>query len=220
MMTTLVAFAIPVAISIYDAIIAALAAGSVTAGAVAATKRYKQWKANNPSTETRTYSGTPLTPTQLYKKKTLTTQEIVPEYVDTRTHMPVEIKRNVVPITAVKPVVKTRPAHSMLIHKPAPSELVGEIAPLILDTESLVTDGKKLYALSQAPLVKNTNLTTGVEPISADQLMVSPPPYDPKDPKWKKWLKGRFTKSGRVQRNADEFLKESAEKLSRVNEPV
>lgn len=190
MITTLVAFAIPAAISIYEAIAYALAAGAITAGVVESTKRYDEWKTNRRQTEAFTYNRTPpLTPAQLHKKKTLTTQEIVPEYVDVSPHNVVEIKEGNdapanVSVTVPKHVAKTLPTRSLVLHTQTPSGLVGKVSPLILDAEAIALGARKLYDLSQVPLAKSVDLSTGVTPISAEQLIVSvPTPPDPKDPK-------------------------------------
>lgn len=100
-----------------------------------------------------------------------------------------------------------------------PTELIGKVSPVELNRDELVLEGRKLHQSTQPSLAKEVDLSTGVKPVSTDQLSI--PPIDPKDDsKWKRWLKRRFTKHGQSQKTAEEFLRNSAEKMSRMNEPV
>ncbi len=223
----LIAITAAVSAAVLKAIGWALVAGAATAWSIEIAKRYDKWKANKPSEEVIPYSGPPLTPAQLYRKQTLTTQEIVPKYENVRPQNTRTVNTsgttNVARVPVAKPVRRSSPSLSrsrpLLMSIPISTELIGKVSPVESNHDELVLEGRKLHQSTQPNLAKEIDLSTGVKPVSTDHLSI--PPIDPKDdPKWKRWLKRRFTKHSRSQKTAEEFLRNSAEKMSRMNEPV
>lgn len=97
----------------------------------------------------------------------------------------------------------------LLTSVPTPTELIGEVSPVELDHDELVLEGSKLYQLTHPNLANGVDLSTGIKPVSEEQLFLGAPA--PEDPEQKNKSRKRLREDKKRNKDQSKQLQQSRE---------